>query len=215
MIRTCWSVKGGSGTSVVAASLAIVLARSVSSSSRPVLLIDLAGDAHAVLGLPSPSGPGLAEWGVSGAAPDAIEHLAVEACPSLAVIGHGDGPTPDGPRFDELVAHLSARESAVVVDAGSMGPPPAALGDAGTSVLVIRPCYLALRKVSMLGHRADRVVLVDEPGRALRRVDVESVTGSPVSAHLEIDPAIARAVDAGLLASRLPLQLATGLRRVA
>jgi hypothetical protein len=215
MIRTCWSVKGGSGTTVVAASLAIVLARSVSSSARPVLLIDLAGDAPAVLGMSSPSGPGLAEWGASGADPTAVEHLAVEAAPSLAVVGLGDGPVPTGARLDELVSHLSARESAVVIDAGSTGPPSASFTAAGTSVLVIRPCYLALRKVSTLAHRADRVVLVDEPGRALRRVDVESVTGSPVAAHLEVDPAIARAVDAGLLTSRLPLQLASGLRRVA
>ncbi len=67
MITTCWSVKGGSGTTVVAAALAILATRpkrsfthfgrshnpeSDTTTSTPrVLLIDLAGDLPSVLGL--------------------------------------------------------------------------------------------------------------------------------------------------------------------
>jgi hypothetical protein len=59
------------------------------------------------------------------------------------------------------------------------------------------------------------VVLVTEPGRALDRGDVERVVGAPVRAEVAVDPAVARAVDAGLLVSRLPRGLERSLRRAA
>ena len=64
MVVSCWSAKGGSGTTVVAVSLALVLAARGGSG---VLLVDLAGDAPAVLGLADPGGPGLAAWAAAGA----------------------------------------------------------------------------------------------------------------------------------------------------
>src|SRR5437899_9201955 len=48
-VVVCWSAKGGQGTSVVACALALVLTR---DASTDVLLVDLAGDAPAVVGLP-------------------------------------------------------------------------------------------------------------------------------------------------------------------
>ena len=48
------------------------------------------------------------------------------------------------------------------------------------------------------------IALVDEPGRALRGADVRAATGCEVRGRLPCDPAVARAVDAGLLATRLP-----------
>ena len=59
------------------------------------------------------------------------------------------------------------------------------------------------------------MVLLTEPGRSLTRVDVEDCVGAPVVAEVSVDPAVARAVDAGLLASRLPRGLAKELRRAA
>jgi hypothetical protein len=59
------------------------------------------------------------------------------------------------------------------------------------------------------------VVLINEPGRALGRKDIESVLGIPVVADVLIDPNVARAVDAGLLAGRLPRTLARSLRSAA
>jgi hypothetical protein len=50
-------------------------------------------------------------------------------------------------------------------------------------------------------------VLIREPGRALHAADVERAVGVPVVAELDLDPAVARAVDAGLLAARLPRSL--------
>ena len=53
----CWSAKGGSGTTVVSAALALVL-----SQSRPALLVDLAGDLPATLGIAEPTGPRVLDW---------------------------------------------------------------------------------------------------------------------------------------------------------
>ena len=52
MLTICWAAKGGSGTTVFAVAKAI-------TSPTPALLVDLAGDAMAVLGLPDPDGPGV------------------------------------------------------------------------------------------------------------------------------------------------------------
>ena len=53
-------------------------------------------------------------------------------------------------------------------------------------------------------------MLVAEPGRALRVPDIERAIGVPVVATISHDPAVARAVDAGLLAARLPPGAAAG-----
>ena len=58
MLFTLWSVKGGSGTSVVSAGLATLLTQ----RGREVLLVDLAGDQPALLGIPEPTGPGVGDW---------------------------------------------------------------------------------------------------------------------------------------------------------
>ena len=71
-------------------------------------------------------------------------------------------------------------------------------------LLVIRPCFLALARAVAAGWRADGVVLVHEPWRSLGPDDVERALGVPVVVRLEHDPAIARAVDAGLAVARLP-----------
>ena len=59
MLFICSSVKGGSGTSVVAASLAVTALLVHPDSTS--LIVDLAGDQPAVLGLPEP-GHGLTHW---------------------------------------------------------------------------------------------------------------------------------------------------------
>jgi hypothetical protein len=57
--------------------------------------------------------------------------------------------------------------------------------------------------------------LVEESGRALGETDIEDVLGVPIVASIALDAAIARAVDSGLLASRLPISLGRSLRDVA
>jgi hypothetical protein len=63
--------------------------------------------------------------------------------------------------------------------------------------------------------RPSEIVLLTEPGRALGRGDVERAVGAPVVAEVAVDPQVARAVDAGLLTSRLPRGLARELARAA
>jgi MinD-like ATPase involved in chromosome partitioning or flagellar assembly len=214
VLIACWSAKGGAGTTVVAASLAVLAARAAPGA----LLADLAGDLPAALGLPEPDGPGIAGWLAAGAdvPVDALSRLEVAA-------GHGVGLLPRGAdslqpgRGDVLAALLAADLRPVIADCGA-DPAGAALAIAAAadrSVLVTRPCYLALRRALRAPLRPTEIVLVNEPGRALARADVESVLGAPVTAELTVDPVVARAVDAGLLAARLPRSLERGLRRAA
>ena len=59
MLTTVWSVKGGAGCTVV--SVAIVVMRCAARDGRCVL-VDLAGDLPAALGLSEPGGPGVTDW---------------------------------------------------------------------------------------------------------------------------------------------------------
>ena len=217
MLTCCWSVKGGSGTTVVAASLALLAA----SAPGGALLVDLAGDVPAALGLPQPSGPGVRDWlsADAGVDADAIEHLSQPATPGLRVVpagaGDGEGP-PSRSRVELLARTLAEQEVAAFVDLGVPGPAwQPLLARADTSLLVLRPCYLALRRATALASRPTGIVLVREPGRALGRREVEDVTGVRVLAEVDVEPSIARAVDAGLLASRLPRGLSRALRAAA
>jgi MinD superfamily P-loop ATPase len=213
MLVACWSVKGGVGTTVVAASLALLLAR-----RRPgAVLADLAGDAPAVLGLPEPDTPGLAGWLAAGdgVPADGLARLEVEASPSLGLLPRGPGPLVPG-RAAVLASLLDRGVRPVVVDCGTAEQVAAAVvGGAQRSILVIRPCYLALRRAMASPLRASEVVVVREPGRALSSQDIESAVGAPVRVEIEADPAVARAVDAGLMAGRLPRSLERGLRHAA
>ena len=100
-------------------------------------------------------------------------------------------------------AYLATSPLDVVVDAGCGAPPAALLGEHVRGLLVTRACYLALLRASRL-PRPDGIVLVAEHARSLTTADVTRSIGAPVVATVPIDPAIARAVDAGLLAARLP-----------
>src|SRR5687767_15560713 len=122
MLLACWSPKGGSGTTVIACGLAAVLARS--GPPAGALLVDLAGDAGAVLGVPEPAGPGLAQWLAAGAdvGAGALARLEVEAAAGLRLLAWKPGTPGFQPavgRADDLVDALAAERRAVVVDCGS------------------------------------------------------------------------------------------------
>ena len=219
MLLACWSPKGGSGTTVIACGIAAVLARSAPPAGS--LLVDLSGDATAVLGVPEPAGPGLAEWLAAGADVGAgsLARLEVEAAAGLRLLAW----KPPGPSFqpaigraDALVEALAAERRAVVVDCGSAGGGAGLAVAAGAqeSLLVLRPCYLALRRALAAPVRPSGVILVTESGRALGRRDVEDVLGVPVRAEVAVEEAVARAVDAGLLARRVPRPLERALRPI-
>lgn len=216
LLIACWSAKGGSGTTVIAACLALVLA---GREPAGTLLVDLAGDAPATLGLPEPDSPGLAEWLSAGddVPADALSRLQVQPAPGLALLPRGAGML-DPSRADVLASVLEQTARPVVADCGTGldGAAGIVASAASTSLLVIRPCYLALRHAMRAAQRPTGVVVVREPGRTLGRNDIERVIGAPVVAEVDTDPAVARAVDAGLLAAnRLPRALERALRDAA
>ncbi len=222
MVTLCWAAKGGSGTTVVAASLAL-------NSTHPSLLVDLDGEIPAVLGLPEPDRPGVAEWLATDASAEQLADLLVDIAPHRWLLPWRSGATwatpaappiePTAVRWGQLGDWLNewTRQWGcyITIDAGTGEPPPPLIERVDRSLLVTRPCYLALRRAVRGETRPTGVVLVDEPGRALSQRDVEHALGVPVVAKVSFDPAVARAVDAGLLVTRPPRVISKELRRAA
>lgn len=217
-----WSPKGGSGTSVVTAACAVVLA-----GRGGARVVDLTGDQPAVLGLGHDPTPGVADWlalgdDAPGAAPDA---LTVEVAEHLSLLPLGGGSPRAGRRAlagrSAAVAGATlatALRAAPVPQLADVGPAADGAGRALSEVadvvlVVLRPCYLALRAAlgAPLLARSAGVVLVDEPGRSLGAREVADVLGRPVVATVPVRPGIARAVDAGVLPRRLPVELGRGV----
>ncbi len=211
MVTVCWSVKGGVGVSVVSAALALSLRE---HTHDPTLLVDLAGDMAAVLGTARLADrPGVGEWLTSDVPSAQVGGLVEAVTPQLSLLGRGDSSENLNPtRVPELMAWLRDWPGAVVVDLGSdanvRGP---VLHGGVRSLLVLRLCYLGIR-AALEQHRPDGVIVVEEPGRALTSADLASALGVPVVARVPYDATISRAIDAGLLASRVPRLLSRSLR---
>lgn len=202
----CWSVKGGSGTSVVACALAVVLGRERGAGT----IVDGCGDAPAILGMPEPTGLGIHDWlRQRGDERMSIDALRQRCTDSVDLIARG---TAQGDGWGALVGEVDA--STTVCDFGTQRPPDAIVDDARADLLVVRACYLALRRAARLERPPTGVVLIEEPGRALVARDVEVVVRAPVVARVPFDERIARTVDAGLLSTRMPDALAGALSSV-
>lgn len=209
MLTAMWSVKGGQGVSVTSA-LAAQAASQSALPSRPALLVDLRGDQPAIFDA-SGAGPGLGEWARSDLSTLSLERTMEELSPTLSLLTLGHTPLT-ARRANELAEYLASRsqESPVVVDLGAPS------GDKGTeafrqaimeradeSVLVTRKCYLALRRSVNTPNRPTKMVVVSEEGRALTTSDCERAVGTK-AVTIQADPDIARAVDAGMLRTRVP-----------
>lgn len=204
MLIAYWAAKGGSGATVLAAAHALAAA-----TAGPTLAVDLDGDLARALGVTEPA-TGVAEWLAAGEAvpADAIDRIAVPVSPDLHLVGRGTGPLAPQ-RAAVLAGLLATTPRTVVVDCGTR-PGPAGRAVARTadrSILVTRACYLAVRRLQSLDLAPTEVALVREPQRALGADDLVAAIGAPVRTTVAIDPAISRAVDAGLLRSRLPRAL--------
>lgn len=208
MLIAYWAAKGGSGATVLAASHALQMA-----GHGPTLLVDLDGDLPCVLGVPAP-GAGVADWLSAGThvPADALDRIAVPVGPGLALLGRGAGSL-DPTRVDVLAGILASTPRTVVVDCGSRpGPPGRAVARAADrSILVTRACYLAVRRQCAHDLAPTEIALVREPNRALRAADVAEALGAPVRTSVPFDPAISRAVDAGLFTARMPRALTKNL----
>jgi CobQ/CobB/MinD/ParA nucleotide binding domain len=206
----CWSAKGGSGTTVISCALALLAAR-----KRATLLVDLAGDTPAALGIAEVTSPGIHDWVLTDTAtPQALQGLGVAVQDNLRLLPRGKNSAPSNhPRWQLAASSLYASSADVVVDAGT-SPPPDLFDIADQRLLVTQACYLALRRHSASGLTPTGIILQQQPGRALRVNDVMHAVQAPVVAEVSFDVHVARAVDAGLLATRMPRELSHGLRHV-
>jgi hypothetical protein len=209
VVVACWAAKGGAGTSVFAAALALSYAR---LSRHGAVLVDLAGDMPAVLSVPTPDKPGIVEW---FQAPDTVSYggLETQVAPGLWLAHRGTG-TLNATTEGRLATSLADLAVPVVVDCGTAPQDAAAeLADrTDHSVLVTRQCYLAIqRAVATDRPRSSGVVVVTEPGRVLSPNDILDALAAPVLTEVPYDPAVARQVDAGLLLARTPASLAASV----
>ena len=213
------SAKGGIGTSLIAASVAQQLAVDTTT-----LLVDLGDDLPDLLGLEVSDRPGIRDWLI---ADDEVDHrslldLAEPVVDGLHLLRSGgphelssvsaarllDAASATAGAFEVVVADLG------VVHGGPFDPSVVLAAGGDRTSLVVRACYLALRRSSRISIDIDDVIEVVEGGRALQTVDIEAVFGQPVAARVPVDPAIARAADAGLLATRTPRSLRRALARL-
>jgi hypothetical protein len=220
MLTICWSSKGGSGTSTITAGLAALTATQIRQreNSSTTLVIDLAGDLPAIFGLSYPN-IGLAEW-LTRSVSDDLDELCIDCGQSVRLLSTGSLPLPEATssiwsRLASFVTDELAKGRTIFIDAGCR-PIPASLLQRTTAaelriLLILRPCYLALRRAMADSIEADGIILVTGGGRVLTSHDVESVLGIPVVAEVPLDPDIARRVDSGLFQSRLPRTLVTHL----
>lgn len=223
MAVACWSLKGGCGTTAVATALAVLAAR---RRREGALLVDLAGDVPSVLGLHEPIGPGVAEWLLTASASEAAGRAwgarEVDVGHGLAIVPRGRGPLRHLQAGELLARMLAADPRRVVVDCGALGADSlqGELANVGhvlvrrvdTSLLVTRACALALRRLATTPLPVSGVVVLREPGRSLLVREIEHAAGAPVVAEVPYDLGVARALDAGQLALRLPLALNEALQ---
>ncbi|MEI7507095.1 MAG: hypothetical protein WCK23_09790 [Actinomycetes bacterium] len=203
------SPKGGSGTSVVAASLAIA-----SSSSTPTLLVDLAEDQAAIMGLPEPP-VGLSDW-VNGMTHHDFEEILITCNDNLQLAPSGSSAIEilSTTAWTNLAQEVMQKESDgynIIIDFGQANLPLAFNKLAHTHYMVTRPCYLSLRRAVNLDQKFSGVIVVQEHDRVLTTSDVESVLKLKCAAEVPYSSDISRRVDSGLLKSRLPAPLHAAL----
>jgi hypothetical protein len=217
VLLALWSPKGGSGTSVFAAACSLALAREYPSPGAR--LADLAGDQPAIFGLGADPELGLADWlGAGPEAPaDALDRLVVEVAPGVALLPRGGSgkvlaPVAAAEAGAALAVVLGDAPMPTIVDCGAAAEPAtrAVVEVAHVAVVVVRGCYLALRRAvrSPALARTAGAVLLEETGRSLSAREVSEVLDLPVLARVPVRPSVARAVDAGVLALRIPNELA-------
>jgi hypothetical protein len=182
-------------------------------------LVDLAGDQSAIFGVASET-VGIDGWLTVADQPElgALAGFELEVTPTLSLLSGASDVRSDvsEARLDALALELAGDPRPLIVDAGRVddGRWRAVVGRCSHRLLVTRCCYLALRRSASTEVPVTGVVLIVEPGRVIRPSDVETAVGVPVVAEVALDPRVARSVDSGLLAQRLPARLARSLAGV-
>jgi hypothetical protein len=129
---------------------------------------------------------------------------------------HADDVTVPPEAGAALAVALDTGTFPTVCDLGRLDTPVlrAFAEVAGPSIVVVRGCYLGLRRA--IHHPALAgtfgAIVIDEHGRSLGARDVEDVLDVPVLATITARTGAARAVDAGVLATRLPESISRPLQ---
>jgi cellulose biosynthesis protein BcsQ len=220
VIVTGWSVKGGSGTTVIATALAGEMFHG-SGASRGIM-VDLSGDASALLGRSSQPRAGLCDWLLADPSVDAhaLGHLLDDGSPMVLREGEGRGLLTEDPflveRLQDGLRWLDQHYSGVVIDVGSATDWLAEMmcDQADVSLLVLRPCSLSVRAAAQSKRSVAGAVLVGEGSRSLMPRDIEGLLGVPMLAHVRHSPSIAQCVDAGRFGRATPRELRRALRAV-
>ncbi len=218
MVLAVWTPKGGSGCTVVSCALALEAAR---ERKTHAVIVDGCGDVPAALGVSEPAGPGVSDWlsGVGSPTAPRLMSYGMATTAGVSVLPWGAGPAPmqEG-AGRQLVRELAQHDGHVVADLGRVEGTwqSEVIRDAHASVMVLRPCYMAIRRArfSRLADVTSGIVLIEEPGRKISATEVESVLGIPVWSVIPWRSAIANTVDAGVLGARLPDPLLLGARRI-
>lgn len=150
----------------------------IGSPHERTLLVDWGGDLPAVLGIAQPSDE---------------NYLPIQINDRLWLASpHGYCDYGDLEEGFDCIMH----------DWGTVDDLSVAPGDV---YLVIQPCYLALRRATKFFDAPEikGIIVHTQPGRALTSRDISRAIGAPVISEYLTDPAVARAVDAGILATRL------------
>lgn len=193
------SSKGGNCTTVTAAAFAL----HQSTNGVRTVLLDLCGDQPAVLGLAEPQGPGINDWLAesSNATLDDLLSLGTVINDNVLLIHRGSRFVSGEPRWSDLAELMTSDNGYVIIDAGTSYLPDE-LRQAVTHItLVIRPCYIALRRAAHRTRPTD-VFAINEPERALTVKDIGHVLGVPIHAEVPHTAVISRAVDAGVFPAR-------------
>lgn len=190
-----WAPKGGVGCTTVAVAAAVIAA-----DQGPTILVDLTTnhEAQTVMGLGRVDPvPAITEL-------SSLVHSVRPVTKNLSLLDLDADAVERRLVLAELVA--ADHDHAVIVDLGTTpayDESVAAIVGESRYRTVVSNCYLSLRAAAAVGHTRS-VVLVNDSTRALDRDDVREVCDPTSLWEVPRDPAVARAVDAGLLPARLP-----------
>lgn len=165
--------KGGQGTTTVAVILAAALAR----HGPTLLVVDDVDEAAALAAAP--------------VRPDGSSAQRLQLAPGLWAIA-------------AVAGAANAAQDHIVVDLGRLGNGlPLCASNVRRYIVHRGPDYVAAWHHARAACSADGIILLQEPGRALRTTDLAEATRLPIAATVPVAQALARAIDAGLLLPRL------------
>jgi hypothetical protein len=188
-----YAIKGGSGTTVTAALVAL-------RSTGDTLIVDLGGDMADVLGIRPPTWT-LDDFLLAPGGGD-LADIVIEIDPTTRLLPSARPIRPGSGSEHQrrsLANWLDQQPGTTIIDAGTGVPAHDLVQRADQTLAVTQPCYLALIRAARTGFTPDGIIVVRDNRRALRPSDIERSLNAPISSIIDLDPDIARTVDAGLL----------------